>query len=176
MPVLYTVIIAAYFAAGLWSFFWIRHDAEFRTGPWVLMGILSVFLWPLTVLIWMLLRGDEHITSMAAKQSHRDYQAYMRTKKDKDLFVNLPKASDEPGDAREDGEAPSNDIEPAKPDTSPFHDYNIEKLMEEGKWDEALATAKSMRKVALSLQEEDRVTTYDNYIQRIEETHGAELE
>jgi len=169
-------MIVAYFAAGLWSFFWIRHDAEFRAGPWVLMGILSIFLWPLTVLIWMLLRGDEHLTSIAAKQSHRDYQIYMRTKKDKDLFVNLPKASDTPKDTMEEGEAVSSDIEPVKPGSSPFRDYNIEKLMEEGKWDEALATAKSMRKVAINLQEEDRITTYDNYIQQIEESHRTELE
>lgn len=176
MPLAYTVIIVAYFAAGLWSFFWIRRDAEFRTGPWVVMGIISIFLWPLSFLIWLLVRGDEHLTSIAAKQSHRDYQIYMRTKKDKDLFVNLPKASDTPKDTHEEGGAVSNDIEPAKPDSSPFHDYNIEKLMEEGKWDEALATAKSMRKVAINSQEDDRVTTYDNYIQRIEESHGAELE
>ena len=117
------------------------------------------------------------MSSIAAKQSHRDYQIYMRTKKDKDLFTSLPKASStKTGDEKDVPRAQSNDIEAFKQNSSPYHDYNLEKLIENGQYDEALATARSMKKVAINMQEEERVARYDEYIRRIEQAQRAELD
>lgn len=177
METIHFIILAAYIAAGVYCFFWIKLDAEFRTGPWLIMGILSLFLWPIMFLIWLLVRGEEHMTSIAAKQSHRDFQIYMRTKKDKDLFTSLPKASStKTGDEKDVAYAQSNDIEAVKKDNTPYHDYNLEKLIENGHFDEALAAARSMKKVAINMQEEERVARYDEYIHRIEQAKRAELD
>ena len=117
------------------------------------------------------------MSSIAAKQSHRDYQIYMRTKKDKDLFTSLPKAaSTKTGDEKDVAHAQSNDIEAVKQDGTPYHDYNIEKLIENGQYDEALATARSMKKVAINMQEEERMARYDEYIRHIEQVKRAELD
>jgi hypothetical protein len=167
----------AYALIGIYCFFWIKRDAEFRTGPWVIMSLMSLFLWPIMVFIWMLVRGEEHMTDIAAKQSHRDYLIYMRTKKDKDLFTSLPKpATSRTGHETRVSQEQSNDIEAVKQGEGPFHDYNIESLIENGQLDEALASAISMKKVAIDMEEDDRVARYDEYIQRIEHAKRSELD
>jgi len=85
------VIFVLYAVIGVYCLFWIRNDAEFRAGSWAMVAIPAIVLWPIMLPIWLLMRGPEHLTNMAAKQSPRDFQIYMRTKKDKDLFVNFPK-------------------------------------------------------------------------------------
>ena len=170
------IIVAVYLFVGILSFFWIKRDADFRTGPWVPIAILAIFTWPVMNLAWMLIRGDEHLTSIAAKQSHRDYQIYMRTKKDKDLFAYLPEAA--PTNTKDnESSAPGNEVQTneATKDAS-FQDHNIETLISSGNWDEAMAAAKQMRKVAIQLQEENRIHRYDEYIRRIEDGKRMELD
>jgi hypothetical protein len=171
------IIIVAYFLIGIWSFAWIRRDAEFRTGPWLIMAILSIGLWPVMVPAWMLIRGREHLTDLAAKQSHRDYQIYMRGKKDKDLFTHFKpnkakgrKATGSTAQASQDAGALEGEMGAA------FQDYNIEDLIQKGKWDEAMAAAAQMRKVAGQMGENDRAARYDEYIQRIEEARRMDME
>lgn len=167
------IIALVYLAIGIYSFFWIKNDAEFRVGPWVPVAILSIFFWPVMVLVWVIIRGPEHLSSIAAKQSHRDYQIYMRTKKDKDLFVNLPKADSNKRDVSRETMRPATEN---KNDTGVYKDFNLEKLIEEGKWIEAAAVAKQMHKVCIQAQDEDQACKYEEYIRRIEDAKRMEAD
>ncbi len=176
MQTTYVIIIAAYLGAGIYCFFWIKRDAEFRAGPWVLLGLLSIPFWPVAFLVWMLIRGDEHLTSIAAKQTHRDYQQYMRTKKDKDLFTSFDKMSEI---AREKAEKegtsePQGEEMPKEGGTS--QDFNIESLINNGRLDEALSTAQHMKKIARGMADEVRLQLYDSYIDKITELKSMQAE
>jgi hypothetical protein len=171
------VIFVLYAVIGVYCLFWIRNDAEFRAGSWAMVAIPAIVLWPIMLPIWLLMRGPEHLTNMAAKQSPRDFQIYMRTKKDKDLFVNFPKQVS--------AKKPSNnasrtqDSPPSKQSSSGgawFKDHNIENLLAEGKWEEALKAAKGMRKVAIQTEEDARVQYYDGCIRRIEEGYQTKMD
>ena len=170
------IIIAVYLVIGICSFFWIKRDSDFRAGPWFPIAISSVFLWPVMILVWMLARGEEHLSTMAAKQSHRDYQIYMRNKKDKDLFAYFKESN--PAD--ENNKQPGTTSNETPPDDAAsgigFYDHNIETLIANGDWDEAMSVAKQMRKVAIQTQEEDRIYCYDEYIRRIEDGKRMELD
>jgi hypothetical protein len=171
------MILIIYLAIGVYSFFWIKRDAEFRAGSWAVAAIPAIFAWPVMNLIWLLIRGKEKLTSIAAKQSHRDYQIYMRSKKNKDLFAFFP----ETGPAQkskyvESTGVTSNAAQANNPERGIFQDHNLENLIAEGKWDEAMAVAQEMRKVAIQTEDEGMVRCYDVYIQRIEDGHRMELD
>ena len=173
---IFRIAFAIYLAIGFYSFFWIKRDAEFRTGTWVPVAILSIILWPAMNLMWMLIRGKEHLSDLAAKQSHRDYQIYMRGKKDKDLFAHSAKASIQVTGNRQPADATTTtDLNTTNNDPG-FKDFNIEGLMGNGQWDEALAVAKEMHKVCIQSQDESRAFLYEEYMRRIEEGQRSELD
>ena len=165
-------IFGLYIAVGVYCLFWIKNDAEFRAGPWAAVAIPAIILWPLMLLIWLLIRGPEHLTTMAAKQSPRDFQIYMRTKKDKDLFVNFPKQVSAKKSANAASQTRDASLsQHGSTGSEGFRDHNIDNLIAAGKWEEALRAAKEMRKVAIQTQEDDRVQYYEGYIARIQHDH-----
>jgi hypothetical protein len=173
MPTIGWVIIAIYLAIGLYSFNWIRIDAEFRTGPWLLLGLLAVILWPIMLPIWMAIRGKEHLTDMAARQSPRDFQIYRKTTKRKDLFADLPQPEKISKQAKSNAaNAPSNKKETA----GSFTDHNIERLMANHEWVEAEAAAREMLKFSAQNQDNARTQKYEEYIRRIEDARRMEME
>ena len=164
-----SIILGTYTLVGIFSFFWIKSDADFRAGPWVLIGLLTLFLWPIMNLIWILVRGEEHITEMAAKQTHRDFRKYMREKEDKDLFVNFDSQAEAAQKLQSEQMVNPDDLDSKRKPGEAYTDLNIERLMEEGQFDEALAAAEEMKKVAEASGETDRLGVYETYIHRIED-------
>jgi len=165
-------ILGVYIIIGVYCLFWIRNDAEFRAGPWVIVAIPAIILWPVMLPIWLLIRGPEHLTSIAAKQSPRDFKIYMRSKKDKDLFAYFPKQVSAKKSSSSATQTQDSTIsEQTSSGGAGFKDHNIENLVAAGKWEEALRAAKEMRKVAIQTQEDDRVQYYDGCIRQIENGH-----
>lgn len=164
------IIAVVYLGIGVWAMTWIRADNQFRMSEaGDLFAYGSIFLWPISLILWLATRPPEQLEDLAAKKTYQDFKNFMKKRgvRDLDLDASLKKY------AKQTSSDKPYEISEAEKE---FRDYHLEDLIKQKEWMEALRTANDMLRFAREQQEEPRVAAYERYIREIKDQRRDDMQ